>query len=58
MFVGRQIPHEWREADFVRGPGHPIIVASRFEEMFARDFFFLFGNKTRAMSMLDAIEKS
>lgn len=58
LFIGRQIPADWREADFVRGPGHPIIVFSRFQEFFARDFVFLFGDKRRAMSMLDVIEDS
>jgi hypothetical protein len=57
LVVGRQIPTNWREADFVRGPGSPIIVFSRFEELFARDFLFLFRDKTCAMSMLGAIEK-
>ena len=56
LVIGRHIPSDWREADFVRGPGNPIIASSRFEEMFARDFLTLFRNKTRAMSMLDAIE--
>jgi hypothetical protein len=56
LAVGRQIPTSWREADFVRGPGNPIIVLSRFQELFARDLLFLLGEKTRAMSMLDAIE--
>jgi hypothetical protein len=57
LVIGRQIPSDWRGADFVRGPGNPIIVFSRFGEMLARDFLFVFGDKTRAMSMLDAIEK-
>jgi membrane carboxypeptidase/penicillin-binding protein len=39
----------------VRGPRNPIIVASRFEEMFRRDFVSLFRNKTRALAMLDRI---
>lgn len=57
LVIGRQIPMNWREADFVRGPGNPIIVLSRFEELFARDLVLLFGDKTRAMAMLDDIEE-
>jgi len=56
LVIGKHIPSNWREADFVRGSGNPIIVCSRFEEKLARNFFFLFRNKTRAMSMLESIE--
>jgi hypothetical protein len=52
------VPTENSIADFVRGLGNPIIVFSRFEELFAQDFLLLFGDRTRAMSMLGAIEKS
>jgi hypothetical protein len=55
LAVGRQIPTDWRECDFVRGPGNPIIMSSQFGEMFERDFHFMFWDKIRAMSMLNAI---
>ncbi|MGA3052873.1 MAG: hypothetical protein ABSD63_01580 [Candidatus Korobacteraceae bacterium] len=57
LYVGRQTPHDWREADFVRGAGNPIIVASHFEDWFRHDLALLFGGENRALSMLDKIER-
>ncbi|HME33414.1 MAG TPA: hypothetical protein VKG65_11725 [Terriglobales bacterium] len=55
--VGGTIPHDWREVDFVRGTGNPIIVTSHFEDWFRRDLSVLFRGKNRALSMLDKIER-
>jgi hypothetical protein len=56
LYVGRKTPPDWREADFVRGWGNPISVLSRFDDLFVRDIFYLFGKNTRALEMLDQIE--
>ena len=56
IFVGRQIQQNWREMDFARGPGNPIGISARFDEMFARDLVLLFGRHKRALAMLDEIE--
>jgi hypothetical protein len=56
LFVGRQIPRDWRGADFVRGAGNPIIVDARFDKMFGKDLLFMFWDKSRALTMLKQIE--
>ena len=56
LFVGRQIPRNWRDADFVRGAGNPIIIDTRFDKRFGQDLFFLFSDKSRALTMLKNIE--
>ena len=56
LFVGRRIPSEWRDADFVREPGNPIIVYAGFEQMFGRDLAMMFHGKHRALTMLKEIK--
>jgi len=56
LFVGRRIPKDWRDVDFVRGIGHPIMVDARFDDQFGRDILFMFGDKYRPLSMLNEIK--
>jgi hypothetical protein len=56
LFVGRQIPPDWRELDFVNGYGNPIVMSSHFEDLFRHDLHILFRDKKRALSILNEIE--
>lgn len=45
LFAGKMFPERYREMDFVYGPGHPILVSSRFERWMRLDLLRGVGNK-------------
>ena len=55
LFVGKRIPSEWREADFVRGDGNPILVDAHFDTRVKSDLFFAFAPMPRPIAMLRQI---
>jgi hypothetical protein len=56
LYVGRQIPGDLRQADFVRGPGNPLLVTPHLQDWLRINLSLMIKDNDRALSMLRRIE--